>query len=139
MSILANITIADADLANIKGDIDNYKFSGQANFTNEITIAKRKVYRELKVEYANLYPSYTDAELETKLDNVKDLPSQYLKDAIVYHVLADVMLANEMTDMAQYYKDIAKSIPLKAYVDEDSDSVVDDSEQLYARRAMFGR
>lgn len=139
MSILANISVVDADLTNIKGDIANYKFSGQSDFTNEISSAKRKIYRELKAEYATLYPSYTDTELETHLDNVKDLPSQYLKDGVVYQSLANIMLANEMPELAGYYLDMAKAIPLKAYVDEDSDSVVDDSEELYAPRATFGR
>lgn len=139
MPPLTNIAVLDADLTNIKGDIADYQFSGHADFAPEILTAKRKIYGKLKSEYSANFPSYTDAELETKLANVKDLPNTYLFDKIVYQSIADILLANEMGELYRYYLDKADQIPMKFYVDEDTDSVVDSDEEHYAKKTTFGR
>jgi len=145
MSILSNITVNTATLQAIKKDISNYLFSqeSQSDFSDQVTQAKRIVYRDIKADYKKgkllegLNP--TDADLETDLAKIKDLPSQPIQDKIAYHALALIMYANEDDNLGAYYKGIAESIPAEYYVDLDEDSVIDLTEQDIAPRAIFGR
>lgn len=138
MAFLPEIAVVDADLIAEKGDINNYLFD-EANFTSKIDDGKRIVFYQIKKHYQGLYPSKTDAEIETDLALVKDKPEGLLKDKIVFTAIALIMRANEMLPMFQEYNQYAKSIALDYYVDLDDDDVVDDSEKATTPRVKIGR
>jgi len=141
MSILSNITVETATLQAIKKDIADYLFSqeSQTDFSDQITQAKRIVYRDIKADYKRKNPLYSDAELETDLDTVKDYPSAPLQEKVAYHSLALIMFANEDEILGAYYKSIAESVPAEYYTDIDADSIIDTDEEGIAPRATLGR
>ena len=140
MPILDNITVVDSDLSDVKGDIDDYKFSGQSNYTTQIANAKREVYRKLKKDYWSDNPSLTSAEVDTALEEVKDIPNlDTLKDNIVFTALANVMFANGSLELSQVYKQKAEDTHIDYWVDEDSDSTVEDAEIYKPLAVSIGR
>jgi hypothetical protein len=140
LPILDNITVVDSDLSDVKGDIDDYKFSGQSNYTTQIANAKREVYRKLKKDYWSDNPSLTSAEVDTALEEVKDIPNlDTLKDNIVFTALANVMFANGSLELSQVYKQKAEDTHIDYWVDEDSDSTVEDAEIYKPLAVSIGR
>tara|TARA_Y100000310_G_scaffold342203_1_gene444253 strand:- start:91 stop:513 length:423 start_codon:yes stop_codon:yes gene_type:complete len=136
LSILDNITVVDSDLSDVKGDIDDFKFSGQSDYSTQITTAKREVYRRLKKDYWKDNPALTSAEIDTALEDVKDIPNlETLKDNIVYTALANIMFANGILELSQVYQNKADDTQIDYWVDEDSDSVVEDAE-IYKHSAI---
>jgi len=140
MAILDNIIVKEADLQKVMPDISNYfKFEDQS-FADVIDIAKRAIYREIKEHEQNLYPGYTDAEIENRLKYVKDYENeQALKDCIVLTAIAEIMTMNQMIDQADFFLAKAKKIPLHYWIDIDSDNKVNDSENRAKRFIKFGR
>ena len=124
----------------MKGDIDDYKFSGQSNYTTQIANAKREVYRKLKKDYWSDNPSLTSAEVDTALEEVKDIPNlDTLKDNIVFTALANVMFANGSLELSQVYQQKAEDTHIDYWVDEDSDSTVEDAEIYKPLAVSIGR
>lgn len=142
MAILANITIGTAQLQSIKPDILAYLFDGQSDFSGPIQYAKDLVYLKIKadIKIDSKYAGYTNAELDTLLTKVKDLPEETpLVKIISNYAVANVMRQNKEWDEADIYESQAEKIQLDYYIDEDSDSVVDDEELQRTANVVFGR
>ena len=78
----------------------------------------------------------TSAEIDTALEDVKDIPNlETLKDNIVYTALANIMFANGILELSQVYQNKADDTQIDYWVDEDSDSVVEDAE-IYKHSAI---
>jgi len=140
MAILANIVVAEADLLKVRPDINDYlKFEGQS-LDDVIETAKRGVYREIKEHEQALYPGYTDAEIESRLQNVKDYENeQALKDRITLTAIAELMSMNQMVDQADFFLMRAKKVPLHYWIDVNTDNVAGDSENRIKKSITFGR
>ncbi len=140
MAVLTNIVVAEADLLKVRPDINDYlKYEGQS-LDDVIETAKRTVYREIKEHEQNLYPGYTDAEIESRVENVKDYENeQALKDRIALIAVAELLSMNQMVDQADFYLMRAKKVPLHYWVDVNTDSIIGDSEERTKRKVIFGR
>jgi len=140
MAILENIVVTEAVLLEVRPDINDYLKYEEQSLDDVIQIAKRTVYREIKEHEQNLYPGYTDAEIESRLQKVKDYENeQALKDRIALIAIAELMSMNQIIDQADFYLIKARKIPLHYWVDVDNDSKVSDSENRTKRSIIFGR
>jgi len=142
MAILANITVGTTQLQSIKPDILAYLFDGQSDFSDAIQYAKDLVYLKIKsdVKMDSKYAGYTNAELDTLLTKIKDLPEETpLVKIISNYAVANIMRQNKEWDEADIYESQAEKIQLDYYIDEDSDSVVDDEELQRTANVVFGR
>jgi len=140
MAILENIVVTEAVLLEVRPDINDYLKYEEQSLDDVIQIAKRAVYREIKEHEQNLYPGYTDAEIESRLQKVKDYENeQALKDRIALIAIAELMSMNQIIDQADFYLIKARKIPLHYWVDVDNDSKVSDSENRTKRSIIFGR
>jgi|GEM_PF-3020273 len=140
MAILASIVVTEDDLLKVMPNLNNFfKFEGQS-LDDVIETAKRTVYREIKEHEQNLYPGYTDAEIESRLENVKDYEDeQALKDRITLTAIAELMSMNQVVDQADFYLMRAKKVPLHYWVDVNTDGAIGDSEARTKRTITFGR
>lgn len=137
--MLTHIEVTSNDIEKMLPDADSaYKFAEQVDFDDLIKEAKREVYRLVKNDYINEYDyggHLTDAEINSALENVKDLPiEQNLKDKIALRVVIKILLQNEHTENLEYIYNQEQSIPLKYYIDKDQDSVVDYTEETTAKQ-----
>lgn len=139
MTILANIVVVESDLLKVMPNLGNFKFEGQS-LDDVIETAKRTVYREIKEHEQNLYPGYTDAEIESRLENVKDYDNeQAVKDRITLTAIAELMSMNQMVDPADFYLMRAKRVPLHYWVDVNTDGTASETENRTKRVIKFGR
>ena len=128
---LTNITVADADLKKIFPDVDDYKFSGQTDFSEDIAVVKREVYRDLRRQ--------TGLE-DSELAKIKDFDTDTsLYDKIIYLTLSNILANNGRMDMAQHYQARGEAIAYEYYVDSDDDSSASESEKRTNNRLKFGR
>ena len=139
MGFIDGIAIVLSDLVGVKADIARFGPSTGYTFATEIEKAKKEIYRIIREDYKKDYPNYSEAELDTDLATIKDMTGEYLKDKIVFQCLSDIMLANEMPDLWEMYKNKAKAINAIAYVDIDSDDVVDETEKRHTENVHFVR
>ena len=131
MAALDNITVADADLKKVFPDIDDYKFEGQTDFSEDVSVVKREVYRDLRRQ-----TGLTD----TDLANIKDYTiDTSLYDKIIYLTLSNVMANNSRMELAAHYKSRGEAIAFEYYIDQNEDSVIDESEKRLNNRIKFGR
>lgn len=138
--VLGNITVLTADLARIKPNIAQYLMDGETDFSEIILNEKRKLYSEIKLMERGNYPGYTNAELDTLLDKIKDLTKeQNLRTRLCYQVVGWILFYNRLYDEADYFIQHSKSVPLQYYIDDDSDSVTDESERSLLQMPRFGR
>jgi len=142
MAVLANIIVGTTQLQEIKPDIEAYLFDGQSDFSAEIQYAKDLVYLKIKadIKTKSAYSTYTNAEIDTLLEDVKDLPEETpLVKIISNFAIANIMRQNKEFDEAEIYESQAEKIQLDYYIDEDSDAVVDDEEMQRTQYVVFGR
>lgn len=135
MAVLTNISVGTSDLQAIYPDINNLKFDDdvQTDFSEQINAAKIEVFGKIKVQYKRENPSEADAAVNSALANVKDYPEEeYLKNKTARLAVSITLVANNMLEEAQAHRDIANQIPLLYYIDEDTDSVVDEDEEKKA-------
>ena len=138
--MLTNITVADTDLDNIIPNISDYKFSGQANFNDQIAEARKDVYRLVYADMENSFPSKTHSALKTEVEKVKDFSeTPNLKDAIIRLALAKIYKGNNLLELADAYEMEASHIPLRYHYDIDGDNVVDVGEINERSKYVFGR
>lgn len=140
MAILDNIIVAEADLLKVRPDVNNYLKFEEQSLSDVIETAKRAVYREIKAHEQNLYPGYTDTEIESRLQNVKDYLNELaIKDRITLTAIAELMSMNQMVDQADFFLMRAKKVPLHYWVDINTDSTPGDAEERSKRTITFGR
>ena len=131
MAALDNITVADADLKKIFTDIDDYKFEGQTDFSEDIKVVKRDVYRDL---------SRQTGLKDSELANIKDYTiDTSLYDKIIYLTLSNILANNSRMELASHYKSRGEAIAFEYYIDENTDNVIDESEKRLNNRIKFGR
>jgi len=128
--MLDNITVVDTDLVKVAPGIGDYKFPGQEDFSEPIAEVKRRLYLEIQQKF-----SYTTEQME----DVKDTPTETLKDRIVYLTLAKIALANGMLDKAEAYKQEALAVPLEVFYDHAQDGEAADADRELGPRVTFGR
>lgn len=130
LTLLENVTVVDADLSKLEPRILKHLFPSKEDFTEQIAVADRQVYRDLKNYIRALNPEYSNAELETAMTKLKDLIGEYVKDAVIYKSFVIIYLGNDIKDKAQYYLDLYEGADLKGYVDDNSDDIVDEGEGI---------
>jgi len=74
--MLDNITINQTDLEAVKKDIVSRYLTDNDSYVTAVDAIKKDVYGELKAKLRNSYPSYSNAELDTLMEDVKDLPNE---------------------------------------------------------------
>jgi len=141
MAVLAEITVAIADLKAIRPDILNFQYDSESDdFAEEITRGKETLYRMVKDNERVLHPEYTEAELTAKLLLVKDITDVgYLKERLTLLILAEIFKANDMLDASLVYSEDAEKVKLVYYIDEDEDDVIDDDETRKVTGVTLGR
>jgi len=141
MAILNEISVVEGDLRKEYPDLERLLYEdAEFDLTSVILDVKKVLYGILKAEYKLLNPAYTDAEVETDLDKVKDLTEENLKRKIQYLTLSKLMIMNDNFEAGAVYENLADQIPLLYYIDDDSDSVVDKSEETFTQeKARFHR
>lgn len=141
MAVLAEITVAIADLKGIRPDILNFQYDTESdNFAEEITRGKETLYRMVKDHERVLHPEYTEAELTAVLLLVKDIADVgYLKERLTLLVISEIFKANDMFDTAKVYSEDAEKVKLVYWLDEDEDAVIDDDETRKKTGVLLGR
>lgn len=139
MAHLSEITVATSDLIAEKGDIENYLLGSETTFAVKIIEGKRVIFEEIKRHYEAIHSGETEAEVVTALALVKDKEEGLIKKKIVLTTIALIMRSNEMLPMFQEYNQYSKSVPLKYYIDENEDDVVDLSEEVVSPNRTLGR
>ena len=130
MAILNNISVVEGDVRKIYPQLETLLFDDpEFNLDDVILKAKTEVYGILKEEYKELNPSYTDAETETVLDDIKDLTEGYLKDKVIHITIRMLMTQNDNYDGVEVYSNLADRIPLVYYIDSDADATVAQDEE----------
>ena len=140
--MLDNISVYDADLEAVAPKINDLLFDEQASFENVISDMKRVVYGMIKEAEKAEYPLYTNAEMDAKMDKVKDYEDreEYLKNKIIRMAIAEAYRQNEQSEEMQVWDAEALKIPLIYFFDDDDDDVVDTSEERETPRfPTFGR
>lgn len=139
--MLSNITITTNDLKAVCPDIETYKFQGETDFSNQIAIARKSVYREVLRDYRLRNPADSLTASETALANVKDLSNTpNLKDKIVRHTIAEIFRTNRMLELSEAYRHDADLIILEYHLDADNDGVIDDDDEINKTTGFtFGR
>jgi len=119
MAVLDNITVVDADLISVRADITQYFLhSTDDDFTEEIAGAKRKVYREIRAIERVKNPALTEEDLATLLDTINDSPQDKpILEKIVYITISDILIANNMTELAEVYFKQANEVALSYLID----------------------
>jgi len=143
MAVLANIDVTLATLKTVRPDIAKrfeYRDEEGEDFADEITRAKSTLYRQVLDHERIAYPGYTEAQLATRLEDVKDIPdANYLLDRLNNLTISEIMKANDLLDQAEVYAKDAYGIDLVYWVDTDDDGVIDSNEGRDVPRARFGR
>ncbi len=128
---LTNVLIVDADLIKIKPDIvAKYLFSGQADFSEVILEAKRKLHREIQDK---------EGLSDDQMDNVADTNLGALKSRIVFDTLAEIFLANGLIDLHDSYRQKANGVSFEYILDSDEDGTQDDGERDFVAPILMGR
>jgi len=143
MAVLANIEVTLATLKTVRPDIAlrfEYRDEEGENFADEITRAKSTLYRQVLDHERIAYPGYTETQLATRLEDVKDIPdANYLLDRLNNLTISEIMKANDFLEQAEVYAKDAYDIDLIYWVDTDDDGVIDSNEARDVPRARFGR
>ena len=142
MAVLANVTVAVADLVAIRPDIVTaFTYDTESDsFADEIARGKETLYRMVKDAERLNQPSLTEAELTALLLNVKDIEDVgYLKERLSLLIISEIFKANDMFDTSQIYAQDAENVKLAYYIDEDEDGVVDEAETRSITGVTLGR
>lgn len=138
--MLDNIVVTQRDVWSIKHDIIERYDSDETIYQNAVNEARKEMYGLLKTRLRGDYPSYTDADLDTLVEYVRDYDNeQYLKKRIAYMIVAFIYRQNEMEDRASYYDQLAQKTPLDYYLDEDASESAGLTEQRIDKAVTFGR
>jgi hypothetical protein len=135
--VLTNITITSATLAKYLPNVSDYLMTdnSQADFEDIELIVKRRVYRDIckKMGYD---PIDADGDIKGLIKDHAD--AGYLIDKLHYLVLSEIMLMNNVLDMAEVYNKKAEALPLDFYIDKDSGGV-EETERTQLKTIKFGR
>lgn len=139
MAVFANISILDDDLRKAKVDYLRY-VNDDVSTGDIISLVKQEVYGELKAKCKEDYPSYDNSELDTLLEDVKDLPNEKnLTRRIATLCIAKLLEYNELYDQAAIYRQLAMQIPFTYYLDEGDDDIVGSTEVQTRQSVRIGR
>jgi len=142
MAVLANVTVAVADLVAIRPDIVTaFTYDTESDsFADEIARGKETLYRMVKDAERLNQPSLTEAELTAVLTLVKDIEDVgYLKERLSLLIISEIFKANDMFDTANVYYQDAENVKLVYWIDEDEDDVIDDDETRSVTGVTLGR
>ena len=138
--MLTEIIVVDSDLDNIVPNIADYKFIGQADFSDQIAEARKDVYRMVYADMENNNPSYTHAKIKDEVEKVHDfIETPNLKDCIVRLAISRIFKGNSLLEMAGAYEMEASLIPLRYHYDVNEDNVIDTGEISVRSKYVFGR
>ena len=113
MAALDNITVGTTQLQAVRQNITDYLYDGQSDFSAQITEMKKQVFAEIKEHEKQNYTSYTNAELDTLLGKIKDMPTEgTLARKIATLTVAKIFADNRMYEDSEYYNSEAAAIPL---------------------------
>lgn len=140
MAIFSYITGISGQVKIVKSDIDRYIDESNLDLTKVIEDVKKEVYRDLKAKATTEYPSYDNADLDTLLVDVKDLPEEKnILCRIANLVVSKILEHNELYDQASYYRSLALQIPLTYYIDTDASGAAGREEIQRHPSVVFGR
>jgi len=144
MAVLANITVNIASLKKIRPDILRFQYRSEESedddFEDEILRAKTSIYRDVLANERLENAGMSEADLSTRLEDVKDLPDVlYLSERGSLRAISYIMKANNELDLSDSYANDAENVALIYYVDIDEDSVVDDDETRKIKNTQFSR
>ena len=140
MAALDNITVGTTQLQAVRQNITDYLYDGQSDFSAQITEMKKQVFAEIKEHEKQNYTSYTNAELDTLLAKIKDMPTEgTLARKIATLTVVKIFADNRMYEDSEYYNTEAAAIPLAYYIDDDSDDTLDIDEDSKFNNVVFGR
>ena len=135
MALLPEITVTEDDIKLKKPDIDKNVSQSQLSFDDLIAEAKRQVYHKIKESYRANNPAYDHATITANLLLVKDYPDEdNIKNKIILLVIALVFRENELYEDYDVWYEQYKAAPLDYFVDADSDSVADETEEKTVSR-----
>lgn len=137
-----SIVVVTGDLQKLRPDITDYLFTDQEDYSDQIAMANREELRNISKQLRLEYPEHTEAEIGDLISKIKDHPVETpLKDRRVYLTLANIFGVNNLLDEAAYFRDLAKAIPLRYYIDANDDNVQgsDETRELDKHRITFGR
>jgi len=138
--MLDNITITSADLIDIKADIIDRYVRTPLVWADVVDVIKRDVYSSLKMKIRGIKTDYTNAQLDTYMDDIKDLPNEKNLTRLISTLsVAKILEHNDLNEEASYYRQLAQSIPLDYYVDADEDSAVGTDERETHKNVVLGR
>jgi len=138
--MLDNITINQTDLEAVKKDIVSRYLTDNDSYVTAVDAIKKDVYGELKAKLRNSYPSYSNAELDTLMEDVKDLPNEEnLTRRIATLSVAKILEYNDLLSEAAYYRQLANGIPLTYYIDTDESDTVESTEEATHSSVVLGR
>jgi len=138
--MLDNITVNESDLADVKFDIVTRYLADDVSYYDIIDKVKQDIYAEIKLKLGAVYPSDTNAELDSRMDDIKDLPNEKCLTRKISHLaVAKILEHNDLLQDAAYYRQLANDIPLNYYLDADSDATADADELQFHSNVMLGR
>lgn len=138
--VLANIVVTTSDLKAVRPDIEQYLFPGESDFAKAILQCKKELYAEIKLQERARNLSYTNAELDTYLADIKDLPKEEcLKQRLKYMVVATAFRDSRLFNEAEVYDSKAKAMPLQYFIDADDDDAAGDDEVENNFQVRLGR
>lgn len=133
--MLDNISVTLDTLKEYNTSISRLMNSEQTDFINIVTNVKKRVYNDIKEDYISREAYVSNANADTALLQVKDLPvEQFLRERIAKLVIAEIYLQNEVLDLFDVWKNEAYNVPLKYYIDADSSNTAGDTE---LRKTVF--
>lgn len=139
-AVLANISITTSDLKAVRPDIEQYLFPGETDFSKAILQCKKELYSEIKLQERSRNLEKTNAELDTYLEDLKDLPKEEcLKQRLKYMVVATAFRDSRLFNEAEVYASRAKAMPLQYFIDADDDDAAGDDEVESNFEVRFGR
>jgi len=136
--MLDNIKVTLSDLQAVFPDIDSYRDPEQEDFKTEIDESKRDLYAKIKEIESTT--GYSNADLDTRLESVKDYPlEQYLKRKISVITCITILRQNRLYEDMDVLIQLNNNIPLKYYVDIDDSGDVSTSEERKINYVGFRR
>ena len=138
--MLDEITITRPDLLDVKADIIDRYVRAPLVWTDVVDVIKREVYSMLKAKIRGDKPDYTNAQIETYMEDIKDLPNEKSITRLISTLtVAKILEHNDLNEEAAYYRQLAQSITLDYYIDEDDDDTVGDNERKSHKKTVLGR
>lgn len=135
MAILENIFVGTNQLKEVCPDIESIMFPTQIDFSGAVNEAKRRVFGLIKIDYKKRNPTYSDEQLKSDLEKVKDYDDEiYLQEKISKYAVAVIFRQNRMFEEMAIYEQEAKEIPLMYFVDLDEDEIIDQEEEIEAKK-----